>query len=103
MRLSFALGVPVRRLQCELTAAEFAEYAAFMAIEPQGGTRLDFWGARLLAALAALGGQRTRPADHLPRWWRVNERRAGTATTPGAMAAVFAMFADAHNKMVKRQ
>lgn len=102
LRLSFALGVPLRRLQVEVSSAEFAEYCAFMAVEPQAGARLDFWGARVLAALGALGGVRARAADYLPRWWRTRETRPGTATTPGAMAAVFSMFADLHNRSVKR-
>ncbi len=102
LRLSFALKTPIRRLQMEVTSADFAEYCEFMAMEPQGGARLDFWGARVLAALAALGGVRARAAEYLPRWWRTRETRPGTASTPGAMAAVFAMFADAHNRSVKR-
>lgn len=101
LRLSFALGVPVRRLQAEVSSAEFSEYVAFMATEPQGGARLDYWGARVLSAVLALLGQRTRPVDVLPVWWRAGKVSRFSANTRESITAVFAMFADAHNRSRK--
>lgn len=93
-------GIPPGRLQRELNSAEFAELCAFMALEPQGVLRLDYWMARLLSWVAALCGQRLKPVELLPEWW--GQKSAGRITTPEGIAAVFEQFAQAQNGIARK-
>ncbi len=72
----------VREAQERISSREFAEWQAFMRVEPLGDTRLDFWMASLMAMLANLHRdpkKRRRPyraRDFWPEWWRARARRS---------------------------
>ena len=67
----------------------------YLRLEPEGGQRLDYWGARLLSYLSGVFERRPRPPlDFLPAWW---ERPAPARKTPEQMAAILDAFAAAHN------
>lgn len=70
----------VAEAQARISSREFAEWMAFMRVEPLGAERLDYWMATLLAFLANMHRdpkKRRKPwrvRDFWPRWWRVSQR-----------------------------
>lgn len=88
--------MPLRRLQREMSSAEFAEYLALDRIEPWGARRLDVLVAGAVATVVGMfSKRRVRLTDFLPAWWRPpRPRRQSTAEA----TAVLRLFADAHNR-----
>lgn len=68
------LGLTVREAQERIDAREFAEWCAFMQIEPDVGTRLDYTagviGALIGRVEASMGGKPPRLGPRLIEWGR---------------------------------
>lgn len=66
----------VRQAQYEIDSREFAEWSAFMAVEPMGEERADAQVALLAliqASVYAGKGHRPKFADFLPQYWKEQE------------------------------
>ena len=66
--------MPVAELQRRMTSAEFAEWKAFLSIEPDDGTRADYLAGALGALItrieATLGGNPPKLRGRLIQWDR---------------------------------
>lgn len=66
------MGIPVAELQRRMTSAEFSEWRAFLAIEPDDGTRADYLAASIAALItrveARLGGRPPELRGKLIQW-----------------------------------
>lgn len=94
--MSLAFGVPVRSLQQILTAREFAEYYAFLRMEPRGDQRADWHAAQICQTIAGvMGGKgklREFVLDFSPR----------TKPTADEIGRKLAVFFGLHNDTVRR-
>ncbi len=96
MQLSLALGVPLTELRGTLPEADFRVYAAYLSEEPDLASRLDWWGAQLLAA--AINPHRkpharaVDPTTLMPRRWGRKPRKkyAAKPKTPQQWRATLA-------------
>ena len=66
----------VAEAQARISSREFAEWQAFLRVEPHGGERLDVWMASMMALLANLyrdPKKKRKPytlRDFMPKWWK---------------------------------
>ena len=76
MRLSLALGIPVRELQNRMSSQEFTEYLAYFSVEPWAEERADLNSAMIAALLAnAYRNPKAKPQpftlqDFKIDWWK---------------------------------
>ena len=76
-RLAWQFGLPVREAQDRIDSAEFAEWCAFMLLEPDIGTRADWLCSAIAMHLARIeaapGGSRDIRGGKLIEWGRTAE------------------------------
>ena len=61
------MGIPVRRLQDEISSEEFAWYMAYDRIDPFGNERADLGVGIICQTLAGVNGvKKTKPSDFMP-------------------------------------
>ena len=66
MRLSHSMGIPLRRLQDEISSADFTLYMAYDRIDPCGNQRLDLVGGIISQTVARVhGNKRTKISDFM--------------------------------------
>ncbi len=63
------MGIPIGRLQDEISSADFALYQAFNNIDPFENYRFDINSAVVSQVLAQVhGSKRTKLSDFIPQW-----------------------------------
>ena len=83
----------MRQAQEDVDSREFAEWMAFMAVEPMGEERSDMHAALLaLMQASAYAGKGAKPkfADFLPEYWKEKKEQ-----TPGQMKDLLKAFSKA--------
>jgi len=85
----------VAELQATMSAREFARWAAYARIEPIGEDREDLRMAILASTIARCAGNKVRPRDFLPEFWRPVEPDEVRVQN---MILRLRTFAQAHNR-----
>jgi len=94
----------VAEAQARVSSREFAEWQAFLRVEPQGGGRLDVWMASLMAMLANLHRdpkarrRAYRVKDFWPEWWKPRRARRDWRDLKALVEALNAAFGGADKR-----
>ena len=97
------MGMSVSQCQAEIDSREFAEHAAYARLEPWDEERGDMRAAMIAYTMACAWygkkGPRPKFDDFLLRFDRPARRRQSGAE----MKAIFGLFAQGHNRNLKRR
>jgi len=80
------MGIPVAEIRERISSAEFAEWKAFLTVEPDIGTRADYLAGAMAAFVGrvewTLGGKPPRLGGRLIQW---DKRQTDSADEMAAM------------------
>ena len=101
MSLSLKMGIPVRRLQHEISSSDFVLYQAFNNIDPFQDFRFDA-NAGIIAEIVAIahGAKRTKISDFMVEWDKPPETKEEKQAT--LMAKLWNFFGKFTKKTDKK-